>query len=417
MDEETENVMSLEDSIIIDESSSPCPATRRSSRNQSRTSVASTTLCEYPVGTRDSVTVSIKDYATLEHDTFLNDIIIDFYLTYLFHNILPIESQDSIHIFSTMFYKRLLQSPKKTAKKVADYETDPTLSSSEKRHFRVAGWTKHVDLFSKDFVIVPICEHDHWYLVVIIRPGLIVNPVKSEERILKGEPFVLVLDSIGGTKSAAVTNIRHYLACEWRKKKCAGEEPSKEFSFTAAEMRTIRPRKPEQENGSDCGIFLLQYVEKIFIDTKKFFWSKLPDLSDWFTPEEVGKKRENIAEIIKEMTNEQRPEMSLKVPNIKFRANKKPAGRTWNEELGPKKDDSNPQMSGDGSYRSLRVTRSSISDNLSKESFPKEDRLPSKKMLTGQDNVCQAGNKNDKITLRKKRRPGLDAFKKLQLNK
>jgi len=407
MDEETENIISLEDSIIIDESSSVI-ATRRSSRNQSKTSVACAILCEYPVGTRNSVTVSIKDYATLKHDTFLNDIIIDFYLTFLSHNILPIESQDCIHIFSTMFYKRLLQSPKKNAKKVADYETDLTLSSAEKRHFRVAGWTKHVDLFSKDLVIVPICEHDHWYLVVIIRPGLIVNPVKSEERILKGEPFVLVLDSIGGTKSAAVTNIRHYLAqCEWRKKKCTGEEPSKEFDFTAAEMRTIRPRKPEQQNGSDCGIFLLQYVENIFIDIKKFFWPNLPDLSNWFTHEEVGEKRGNIAEIIKVITNEQRPEMSLKVPNIKFRANKKPVRSTWNEELRPEKAGSKAQMSGDGSSRSLRVTRSWISDKLSNESFPEENRLPSKKMLTG------AGN----ITMRKKKRPGLEAFKNLQVTK
>ena len=35
-------------------------------------------------------------------------------------------------------------------------------------------------------------------------------------------------------------------------------------SFSKKEMKTLRPKKPEQENFSDCGIFLLQYVENMF---------------------------------------------------------------------------------------------------------------------------------------------------------
>merc|ERR550519_1619220 len=138
-------------------------------------------LCEFPVAQSDTVTVSSQDYATLEHDTFLNDIIIDFYLTHLFYNVLPAEFRNSVHIFSTMFYKRLLQTPKKDAKKVAAFETDPSLSAKEKQHLRVAGWTKNVDLFSKDVVVIPICENSHWYLVVVIKPGLVNTQEESEK--------------------------------------------------------------------------------------------------------------------------------------------------------------------------------------------------------------------------------------------
>ena len=35
----------------------------------------------------------------------------------------------------------------------------------------VRRWTKHVDLFSKDFVFVPVNEHLHWALIVLYRPG------------------------------------------------------------------------------------------------------------------------------------------------------------------------------------------------------------------------------------------------------
>jgi len=219
-----ENTNSLDESIVIEIDDSPAIATRRSGRNArgKNTDEDNLKLCEYPVGKSDTVTVSAEDYSTLEHETFLNDIIIDFYLTYLKYEVLQAEEKDSIHIFSTMFYKRLLQSPKKNAKKVPHYETDQALTTAEKRHFRVAGWTKNVDLFSKDMVIVPICERSHWYLVVVIKPGLINIAVESEERTNNGEPFVIVLDSLGGTKTSAVTNIQQYLRCEWRKKKCAG---------------------------------------------------------------------------------------------------------------------------------------------------------------------------------------------------
>ena len=81
---------------------------------------------------------------------------------------------------------------------------------------------------------------------------------------IQGEPLFLVLDSLGGTKSGAVTNIRHYLAQEWAAKEAPRHPGHGEVTFTAREMRTIRPQKPEQENNSDCGIYLLYYVEKMF---------------------------------------------------------------------------------------------------------------------------------------------------------
>ena len=71
-----------------------------------------------------------------------------------------------------MFYKRLNSTPKK-ASTVASYEKDSSLKPAEKRHLRVKGWTKNVNLFEKNMVIIPICEHSHWYLVIAIRPGLI----------------------------------------------------------------------------------------------------------------------------------------------------------------------------------------------------------------------------------------------------
>ena len=73
-------------------------------------------------------------------------------------------------------------------------------------HMRVRGWTKKVDLFTKDLVIFPICENqNHWYLVAALRPG-------------KLDGFMFVLDSLRGRREKALNNIKDYLASEWKAK-------------------------------------------------------------------------------------------------------------------------------------------------------------------------------------------------------
>ena len=183
--------------IEVDDEETPSPALRnchgRSLRSKNKLQDTDK-LCEYPVGKSPNVSVTFQDYKTLEHDTFLNDIIIDFYLTYLHENKLNKEDAPNVYIFSTMFYKRMLTQPSSKSLKPDSFEKNQALSAAQKRHMRVRGWTKNVQLFSKDMIIIPICEHSHWYLVIVIKPGLIVNAVDTEARRLKGEPFFVVLD-------------------------------------------------------------------------------------------------------------------------------------------------------------------------------------------------------------------------------
>ena len=72
---------------------------------------------------------------------------------------------------------------------------------------------------------------------------------------------MIVLDSMGGKKTNAVKNIRNYQVEEWRAK-ISGEN---EHQFSSQEMKTVWPEIPLQENDTDCGIYLLHYIEKMFI--------------------------------------------------------------------------------------------------------------------------------------------------------
>jgi len=77
---------------------------------------------------------------------------------YLMLAVLSPEDRERTHVFSTFFYKRLTSPPGKSMRASHPVESDPTLSPAQKRHARVKSWTKNINLFTKDFIIIPINE-------------------------------------------------------------------------------------------------------------------------------------------------------------------------------------------------------------------------------------------------------------------
>ncbi|XP_069866671.1 sentrin-specific protease 6 isoform X1 [Dipodomys merriami] len=118
-----------------------------------------------PPPAKGGISVTNEDLHCLSEGEFLNDVIIDFYLKYLVLEKLKKEEADRIHIFSSFFYKRLNQRERR------NHETS-NLSIQQKRHGRVKTWTRHVDIFEKDFIFVPLNEAAHWFLAVVCFPGL-----------------------------------------------------------------------------------------------------------------------------------------------------------------------------------------------------------------------------------------------------
>ena len=65
-------------------------------------------------------------------------------------------------MFTTFWFSRLTSKPSPIEAK-----KDPI----QRRHDRVKRWTRKVNIFEKDFVVVPVNENSHWYLVIICYPG------------------------------------------------------------------------------------------------------------------------------------------------------------------------------------------------------------------------------------------------------
>lgn len=125
-------------------------------------------LMIYPPQGKGGISINTEDYQCLAVDQYLNDVIIDFYLKYLHEEVMSPEQRQKTHIFSSFFYKRLTA----TSARQRHLERDLKMTPAQKRHNRVKSWTKNVNLFEKDFVIIPINELSHWFLAVICFPGM-----------------------------------------------------------------------------------------------------------------------------------------------------------------------------------------------------------------------------------------------------
>lgn len=97
--------------------------------------------------------------------TTVNDTIIEFGLKYLHDQIRARDKAlaEKICIFSSFFHKRLQEGRKE--KKGYEY---------------VQKWTNKTDIFTKKYIIIPINEHLHWYLAIIVNPAYILTPIKAD---------------------------------------------------------------------------------------------------------------------------------------------------------------------------------------------------------------------------------------------
>ena len=75
-------------------------------------------------------------------------------------------------------------------------------------------------------------------------------------------PCILIFDSLhSGSRAKVAATLRDYVACEYKAKM---SHLGKDRIFNKETIRGCCPKVPQQPNFSDCGIYLLQYIEAFF---------------------------------------------------------------------------------------------------------------------------------------------------------
>ncbi|XP_025163785.1 uncharacterized protein LOC105182689 isoform X2 [Harpegnathos saltator] len=350
-----------------------------------------------PPPAKGGIAINTEDYLCLGEDQFLNDVIIDFYLKYLTLEVLSESDQHRTHVFSSYFYKRLTSPHAQAA------ENTSPMTPAAKRHARVQKWTKNVNIFEKDFVIIPINEHAHWFLAIICFPGLvgkvaicppnisendthkitqknkklkevktkavtigcttitpvpttitidqaddgserdeaegddeemeiesdeedeieqpeqsIIQQIKVEPDISQQEetvkvPCILIFDSLAGASRArVVATLRDYLSCEYLAK--LGEEQT----FSKDTIKGACPKIPQQSNFTDCGLYVLQYVESFFKNPIENYTLPIKILKTWFEEIVVTRKREELSQLLIKLMNATKGDRTINLPSVNF---------------------------------------------------------------------------------------------------
>ena len=125
-------------------------------------------------------------------------------------------------------------------------------------------------------------------------------------------PCILIFDSLQtGSRARVAATLREYLKCEYKAKM------NQDRDFDKDTMKGCCPKVPQQPNFSDCGLFMLQYVESLFTSPIKDFSLPIKSLHKWFSKEVMRTKRAKIAEIIRNLAEEQHKN-KIQFPSLVF---------------------------------------------------------------------------------------------------
>ncbi|XP_060130586.1 sentrin-specific protease 2 isoform X3 [Zootoca vivipara] len=162
------------------------------------------------------------DIQTLRDQQWLNDVVINFYMNLLMERNKQL-GFPVLYAFNTFFYPKL----------------------TSEGYNAVRRWTKQVDLFQHDIILVPIHNRVHWALVVI---DMRIETIKY-------------FDSMGQDGHVICKRLLHFLQEESKAKRNMVIEAS---SWT---LYSVEPHEiPQQLNGSDCGMFVCKYADFISRD-------------------------------------------------------------------------------------------------------------------------------------------------------
>ncbi|CAL2048386.1 unnamed protein product [Caenorhabditis brenneri] len=163
-----------------------------------------------------SIDIYRKDLLTLSGLNWLNDNIITSYLQLICDRSVQNPKYPKTYAFNTIFYTNIIT----------------------KGYSSVRRYTRKVDLFSYEIILVPVHLGMHWCMAVI---DMVAQKIEF-------------YDSLYDDNTDVLPALKKYIAEESLDKKKV------QFDFTGWKMYQME-EIPRQQNGSDCGVFSCQFGE------------------------------------------------------------------------------------------------------------------------------------------------------------
>jgi len=179
-----------------------------------------TNQLEKTVGRNHIQTITQVDRDSLHPKSYVNDVIIDFWMLWLSRNTLRNESSE--YFFTSQFYNKLIE------------------AKGGLNH--VSGWVtrrKDFNIFEKSIIYFPIVLEKHWSLFVAFKPAKVLEQNSSATSAGPKEvPLLMHLDSLQLHKSAVIAeNIRMFFSYVWQI-----INPGSDFKFSKSNYPVICPQ-------------------------------------------------------------------------------------------------------------------------------------------------------------------------------
>jgi sentrin-specific protease 1 len=168
-----------------------------------------------------NISIKRRDIATLKGPEWLNDEIINFYFNLIADRSKKHSNLPKVHVMSSFFYPSLVANG----------------------YGRVKRWTKKVNIFNMDLILLPVHLGIHWCLAVIDFRKCCIR----------------YYDSMKGVNQQCLQVLANYLPQE------SQDKLKKSFSMNGWQYETVQ-EIPEQMNGSDCGVFSCKFAEYVSRD-------------------------------------------------------------------------------------------------------------------------------------------------------
>lgn len=317
----------------------------------------------YPQNGKSRANVTWDDLERLNDDEFLNDNLVALFMRYLQEH-MDQEHAKTMHFFSTFFYNALTRPAEKSKSRQINYPA-------------VANWTKTVNLFKRDYVIVPVNEAAHWYVMIICNLRYFQEPRNKDEDVVEiaapveddkqnKDPLKVIVESdvvvdkdisdgsdyTGQLKNPAPTPARKRPGrpkLQQRQRKYRLDEPiiitldsldqARSSTATALKSYLVEEAKdkydltidkndirgmtakaiPLQANFSDCGLYLCMYLEQFVRDPAMFIKSILQrDEKSFAWPKnlQTGALRDRFYDMIDRLQRAQTKKVVAELPPI-----------------------------------------------------------------------------------------------------
>ncbi|XP_057380186.1 sentrin-specific protease 1-like [Daphnia carinata] len=175
-----------------------------------------------------NISITRRDIKTLADCNWINDQIINFYLSLIVERSQP-DERPKVFAFNTLFYPKLMSSG----------------------YAALERWTKAVDLFQNDVILIPVHSGCHWSLATIC----------PQEKTIR------YYDSQGRNDQTCLNNLKMYIEAE-------GKAKNKSVTRVGQWKLECAENIPQQVNFYDCGMFTLRYAEHVSRKCKMSFKQK-----------------------------------------------------------------------------------------------------------------------------------------------